>query len=53
MDSFKSLLRANAYQTDPYSKGDPFNAICSRGDLEGYAGGCYDTKVRGRGCGLV
>ena len=45
MDSFKALLRSNAYQTDPYSKGDPFNAICSRGDLGGYAGGCYDTKV--------
>jgi hypothetical protein len=45
MPSFKSLLRANDYLTDPYSKRDPYNAICSRGDLEGYADGCYDTKV--------
>lgn len=38
-------MRQNHYRTDPYSKGSPFGAICSRGDLAGYTGGCYDTKV--------
>lgn len=35
------------YKTDPLSKGDPMNAICSRGDLRSspYADGGYDTKV--------
>jgi hypothetical protein len=46
LESFKALLRANDYNTDPYSGGNPWNAICSRGDLVGDDGGCYDTKVR-------
>ena len=35
------------YMNDPYSEHNPFNAICSRGDLaeKPDAGGCYDTKV--------
>ena len=40
------VLRSNDYRTDPYSHDNPFAAICSRGDLAGSAGGCYDTKVR-------
>jgi hypothetical protein len=41
-------MRYNNYKEDPYSDGDPGNAICSRFDLEAdpSAGGCYDTKVK-------
>ena len=46
MASFKAILRSNDYKTDPYSKGSPYGAICSRGDLAGDTGGCYDTKAR-------
>jgi hypothetical protein len=48
LQSMKNLMRSNNYKTDPYSKGDPGNAICSRFDLEPTnpgAAGCYDTKV--------
>ncbi|KAJ8037244.1 Phospholipase B-like 1 [Holothuria leucospilota] len=48
MDTMKTIMRYNEYTTDPYSEGDPVNAICARGDLrqEGAsASGCYDTKV--------
>jgi hypothetical protein len=47
LDSFKDLMRENYYTTDPYAKGDPWNAICSRGDLapSPSPGGCYDGKV--------
>lgn len=48
MDSFLQIMRSNAYKTDPYSEGSPWNAICSRGDLAGGGGspdGCYDTKA--------
>ncbi|EDQ90028.1 uncharacterized protein MONBRDRAFT_20946 [Monosiga brevicollis MX1] len=48
LDSFKAIMRYNDYKNDPYAKGDPYNAICSRGDLESDSpspGGCYDTKV--------
>lgn len=41
-------MRYNNYKNDPYSEGDPGNAICSRFDLEPSspaAAGCYDTKV--------
>jgi len=47
-NTMKNLMRSNNYQTDPYSYGDPGNAICSRFDLEKdypSAGGCYDSKV--------
>jgi len=45
--SFQYIMRYNDYQHDPISKGDPFSAICSRGDLSsrGEAFGCTDTKV--------
>jgi len=46
-ESFKNILRSNNYKTDPYSNGNPGNAICARFDLEKdpHPGGCYDTKV--------
>eukprot|EP00048_Salpingoeca_helianthica_P016501 m.232648 g.232648 ORF g.232648 m.232648 type:complete len:533 (-) comp18811_c0_seq1:170-1768(-) len=45
--TFQTIMRDNNYKTDPLSKGSPFNAICSRGDLASppSLGGCYDTKV--------
>jgi hypothetical protein len=45
--SLKHIMRYNEYETDPYSKGNPGAAICSRGDLRNppSLGGCYDTKV--------
>ena len=33
MASLQYMLRYNDYQHDPYAAGDPYNAICSRGDL--------------------
>ena len=41
------LILSIDFQTDPLSGNDPWNAICSRGDLatSPYAGGGYDTKV--------
>lgn len=35
------------YKNDPYSEGNPMNAICSRGDLQEKpsTSGCVDTKV--------
>ena len=47
MESMKYLMRYNDYKNDPYSLGNPINAICSRGDLEEVPEnlGCIDTKV--------
>lgn len=47
MESMKYLMRYNDYKNDPYSLGNPMNAICSRADLQSppRAGGCFDTKV--------
>eukprot|EP00958_Prasinococcus_capsulatus_P002811 scaffold241_cov229-Prasinococcus_capsulatus_cf.AAC.15 len=48
MATMKHVMRYNEWQTDPFSDGHPYNAICSRGDLDPErpsAGGCYDTKV--------
>ena len=49
LESLKAIMRYNDYKNDPYSEGNPYNAICSRGDLVSGAkaspGGCYDTKV--------
>jgi hypothetical protein len=47
VEAFEHIMRYNDYKDDPYSKGSPMNAICSRGDLESTPslGGCYDTKV--------
>lgn len=43
----KTLLRSNDYKHDIYSQMNPWEAICSRGDLalKPTAVGCYDTKV--------
>ncbi|CAE1176247.1 Phospholipase-B 81,Phospholipase B-like 1,Phospholipase B [Acanthosepion pharaonis] len=47
LQSMKNLLRSNDYKNDKYSEKNPWNAICSRGDLaeDPQAVGCYDTKV--------
>ena len=48
MASFKKIMRYNDYQHDPYSDGNPDDAICARGDLSptrASAGGCLDCKV--------
>jgi len=48
LKSMQYLMRENNYKTDPYSHGDPGNAICSRFDLETsdpYPSGCYDSKI--------
>jgi len=49
LDSYKNILRYNAFETDPYAgPGLSCNAICCRGDLLGKgpsAFGCFDTKV--------
>ena len=33
MQSFQYIMRYNDYLNDPYAMGNPFSAICSRGDL--------------------
>lgn len=49
LTSMKHILRYNDYPTDPYSDNNPYNSICSRGDLlipsDRSPNGCYDTKV--------
>jgi len=48
LKSFQAIMRYNDYVNDTISAGDPFSAICSRGDLgkgSGEAFGCTDTKV--------
>ncbi|KAL9959898.1 hypothetical protein ACROYT_G033271 [Oculina patagonica] len=49
IESMKYILRYNDYPHDPYSDNNPYNSICSRGDLlipsDRSPGGCYDTKV--------
>ena len=45
INSLEHIMRSNNYKSDPYADGSPWNAICSRGDLAGSDGGCYDTKV--------
>lgn len=48
MDTFKAIMRYNDYKNDPYSRGSPWNTICSRGDLVTNltsTSGCYDTKT--------
>ncbi|XP_074553002.1 phospholipase B-like 1 [Halichoeres trimaculatus] len=48
LDSLKYIMRFNDYKKDPYSKGNPCNTICCRGDLmaeRASPDGCYDTKV--------
>lgn len=45
--SFLSLMRSNAYKSDPLAKGSSWNAICSRGDLSSspVPDGCLDGKA--------
>lgn len=46
--SFLRLMRSNGFKSgDPLSKGSPWNAICSRGDLASSPSpdGCYDGKA--------
>eukprot|EP01099_Mayorella_cantabrigiensis_P006201 TRINITY_DN5130_c0_g1_i1.p1 TRINITY_DN5130_c0_g1~~TRINITY_DN5130_c0_g1_i1.p1 ORF type:complete len:299 (-),score=70.55 TRINITY_DN5130_c0_g1_i1:129-1025(-) len=48
LQSLKDLMRYNNYLNDSYANGDPWAAICARGDLDPSspsANGCYDTKV--------
>lgn len=48
LKNMQHVLRSNEYLTDPLAEGNPWNAICSRGDLDTsspYPGGGYDTKV--------
>ncbi|KAJ7370826.1 Phospholipase B-like 1 [Desmophyllum pertusum] len=49
IESMKYILRYNDYPKDPYSDKNPYNSICSRGDLltpsDSSPSGCYDTKV--------
>ncbi len=33
MNSLQYIMRYNDFEHDPYAHGDPWNAICSRGDL--------------------
>ena len=33
MESFEYIMRYNDYLNDPYALGNPYSAICSRGDL--------------------
>ncbi len=49
LDRAKAILRYNGWQWDPFSEGDPTNAISSRADLaspsERAAGGGIDSKI--------
>ncbi|CAE7786125.1 Plbd1, partial [Symbiodinium sp. KB8] len=48
MVDYKAFMRFNEFKSDPYAAGNPFAAICSRGDLaatHASTSGCYDTKV--------
>lgn len=49
IDSMKKVMRYNDYLSDPLSRGNPANTICSRYDLEpegkSKPTGCYDTKI--------
>ncbi|GFO31459.1 phospholipase b-like 1 [Plakobranchus ocellatus] len=48
MASMKALMLSNDYKHDSISQGNPWFAICARGDLDPKKprdDGCYDTKV--------
>jgi len=45
LTAFQAIMRYNDYQHDPISHDDPYSAVCSRGDFDGSAFGCTDTKV--------
>ena len=50
MRTFQKIMRYNDFKNDPFSEGNPDNAICARGDLRTDAqggptpGGCLDAK---------
>jgi hypothetical protein len=47
-NDLKRIMRYNDYTQDPYSENNPYDAICSRGDLvkdHPSPGGCLDSKV--------
>ena len=33
MESFEYIMRYNDYLNDPYAMGNPWSAVCARGDL--------------------
>ena len=48
LQSFKAILRFHEFKTDPYAGGNPYAAICSRGDLassNAAPNGCMDSKA--------
>lgn len=56
MDDMMNFMRYNEYKIDPYAEGNPWSAICARGDLLnatepynlppiGRASGCTDSKL--------
>ncbi|KAK9795552.1 hypothetical protein WJX73_006243 [Symbiochloris irregularis] len=48
LHTMKGIMRSNDFQHEKLAKGDPFFAVCSRGDLNAKhpeAKGCYDSKV--------
>eukprot|EP01135_Chromosphaera_perkinsii_P010365 Nk52_evm37s2118 gene=Nk52_evmTU37s2118 len=48
LESMKTYIRSNHYETEPFSKGDPTKTVCARGDLsskKASAYGCLDGKV--------
>jgi hypothetical protein len=57
LEDLRVVIRSNHWQTDPLSGDNPFNAICSRGDLVPDQGGtpwvnrsavgCIDAKAVG------
>lgn len=46
-ESYQYIMRYNDYPSDPYARGDPDFAICSRYDFgaDAIPAGCIDTKV--------
>eukprot|EP00891_Asterochloris_glomerata_P008387 jgi/Astpho2/8387/e_gw1.00122.63.1_t len=47
LHSLRREMRYNNYETDKYSYGDPYSAVCSRGDLAKHPvpKGCLDSKI--------
>lgn len=48
--SLKAYMRSNSWDSEPFSGGSAFGAICGRGDVDPSkpkASGCNDAKVRG------
>ena len=45
LEGFMRLMRLNKYKSDPFSEGNPSNAISARSDLAGRCSGAYDSKA--------